>query len=359
MIPYFLLVGLPILVWLISTRYRFTIGKRVLLETSTLPMDFFMLIFLLLLALRGLDCGSDTPQYEVNFMAHGKLSYAGILRGYDNERGFILLSRFIYGLGGSFQVFLWVSSSICVLPLWYMYRNESDNYPLTMALFLTVSPFYMYFSGIRQAIAMSLGVFAWYAAKNRKLLYFLLAVFAAMQFHNSAFILVAIYPLYRAKITKRWLWVVVPFMVFVFVNKLPIFNFLLQFLWEDFESTPETGATTILILLVIFAVYSYLIPDDAKIDQDVIGLRNILLLSIVIQFFAILHPLSMRMNYYFLPFVPILIPKIAKRSKMRFRQISKLSVVVMTVFFLCYFVNLVVNDIDSLNIYPYIPYWEN
>ena len=359
MIPYFLLIGLPILAWGISSRYRITLNKLILLETDTLPIDLFMLIFLLLLSLRGLECGTDTPQYEASFQSYGKISYLNILQGYDYERGFILLSRFISGLGGGFRSFLWVCSAICVLPLWNFYKNESEHYPLTIALFLSVFPYYMYFSGIRQSIAMSLGILAWYAVKNRKLLYFLIAVFSAMQFHSSAFILFSLYPLYRARITKNWLWLVIPFMVLVYVYKQPIFNYLLRFLWEEYETTPETGATTVMFLLILFAVYSYLIPDDTLLDHDLIGLRNILLLSIVIQFFAVLHPLSMRMNYYFLVFVPVLIPKIAARCQPRFQQISKLSVSVMTVYFLYYFVNKMVRDIDSLNIFPYIPYWQN
>ena len=109
----------------------------------------------------------------------------------------------------------------------------------------------------------------------------------------------------------------------------------------------------------MFAVYSYVFVDDEALDQETIGLRNLLLLSVVIQIFAMLHPLSMRMNYYFLIYVPILIPKIAKRCKQRYAMIVKLSVVVMTVFFLSYFVFMIVTDNDDLNIFPYVPFWHN
>ena len=87
-------------------------------------------------------------------------------------------------------------------------------------------------------------------------------------------------------------------------------------------------------------------------------MRNLLLLSIVLQIFALMHPLSMRMNYYFLIFVPILIPRIASRSKKQFAQIGQLSVIVMSVFFMCYFLYGVITDNDALNIYPYVPFWE-
>lgn len=69
---------------------------------------------------------------------------------------------------------------------------------------------------------MSLGVPAWYSAKDKKLVRFILVVLLAMQFHTSAFMLFLIYPLYYAKITKKWLWFVVPCMVALYFFRMPI-----------------------------------------------------------------------------------------------------------------------------------------
>lgn len=359
MLPYFLFVFLPLLAWIISPRYRLTVNGKPLSETKTLPIDLFMLIFLLLLALRGLSCGNDTVQYERLYHQYGRLGLKQILHTYDHELGFKLFCKAVYVTANHFQILLAITAAVCVCPLWYLYRRESEIQPLTMVLFLSVAPFVMYFSGIRQAMAMSLGIFAWYAARARKPVQFLLVVFLAIQFHNSAFLLLLLYPLYRAKITKKWLWFVVPCMLTVYVLRATIFSYLMTLLWEEYETTPSTGATTILLLLILFSVYSYVIPNEKELDQDIIAMRNILLLSVVLQIFAMLHPLSMRMNYYFLLFVPILIPKIAKRSKAGFSQVARLSAVIMTVYFMYYFLINGINDNDALNIFPYIPFWEN
>jgi hypothetical protein len=146
-------------------------------------------------------------------------------------------------------------------------------------------------------------------------------------------------------------------MATVFVFRTPIFNLLFTILWKEYSMTAATGATTILILLIMFGVYAYVLPDDKDMDKETIAMRNMLLLSIVIQIFAMLNPLSMRMNYYFLIFVPVLIPKIANRGKMQYVQIARLSVIVMTMFFMWYFINSVITDNDALNIFPYIPFW--
>ena len=358
MIPYFLLAALPILVRMISKNYRITAGTRVLHETRSASIDVFMLLFLILIALRGLDCGNDTRQYLRLFNEYNTHSFISLFTRYDREFGYKLLNWLVGSITGNYQVLLAVAAVICVCPVWYFYKRNSENQLLTIALFLTVAPYMLFFSGIRQAIAIAMGIPAWYAARNKKLLWFLVIVALATQFHSSAFMLLALYPLYHARITKRWLWFVLPCMAAVYVFRSVIFNFLFALLWKEYGLTKETGATTILLLLLMFGLYSYILPEEKDLDADTVAMRNLLLLSIVLQIFALMHPLSMRMNYYFLIFVPILIPRIASRSKKQFAQIGQLSVIVMSVFFMCYFLYGVITDNDALNIYPYVPFWE-
>ena len=318
-----------------------------------------MFLFFWLLALRGIKCGVDTNQYSNLFNRYNASTFLDLFHNSSHEIGYKLLNKIIGITTNSYQVLLIVTAAICVYPLWYFYKRESENQLLTLALFVTVAPFVMYFSGIRQSIAMSLGVPAWYAAKNKKIIGFIITVLFAMQFHTSAIVLLALYPLYCAKITKKWLWFVIPCMIAVYVLRRQIFNFLFTFLWKEYGTIKETGAVNVLILLIMFAIYSYLIPDERRLDDDIIAMRNILLLSVTLQIFAMLHPLSMRMNYYFLLFVPILIPKIANRTRGQYAEVARLSSIVLTVYFIYYFLSNILRDNDDLNIFPYIPFWRN
>lgn len=357
MIPYILLIVLPVLAWLVRGRYRLTFDGRLLYEKPVGSIDVFMGVFFLLLALRGVECGIDTPQYLVLFNTYSEQDVAQLLSSYDHEIGFKLLIRLVGMVGGNYQLFLAITSLLCVWPLYHFYKRESEKQLLTISLFLTVAPFVMYFSGIRQAMAMSMGIAAWYCAREKKLLPFIAIVLMLMQFHRSAVIVFILYPLYHVRITRRWLWFVIPCMALVFVLRTQIFSAVLVLMWEDYGGVRETGATAVLVLLILFGIYSYIIPDESLMDKDTIAMRNILLLTITIQFFAMLHTLAMRMNYYFLIYIPILIPKIANRSKKRYKQIADLSVVVMTVFFIYYFISSGINGSDDLSIYPYIPFW--
>ena len=113
-----------------------------------------------------------------------------------------------------------------------------------------------------------------------------------------------------------------------------------------------------LILFAIFAVFVFVIPDDSAIDDETIGLRNFLLLSLMIQMFAPLHNLAMRMKYYYIIFIPLLLPKaIACRSK-RWNQIALLGRHSMVVFLLIYFFINAYSG-SNLRVFPYHFFWES
>ena len=189
--------------------------------------------------------------------------------------------------------------------------------------------------------------------KDRSISGFVIAVAIAFLFHKSALILLLMYSLYWARITKKWLVAIVPAMVAIFALNRPIFAFL-QKLISDFYTTAatETKAYTMLVLFVLLAVFAFVIPDDKECDFDLIGFRNLLLFAIVIQMFVPLHTLAMRFNYYYIIFIPLLISKVVKYRSKRYNQVALLAKYVMIVFFVCYFF-INTSSRNPLDIYPY------
>jgi uncharacterized membrane protein len=81
-----------------------------------------------------------------------------------------------------------------------------------------------------------------------------------------------------------------------------------------------------------------------------------LALAVFIQMFSTISVITMRMNYYFLIFLPVLIPRITNRWKSADQFIRNVVNIVMIVFFLLYYF-IKAYSVDSMNIYPYIPFW--
>ena len=319
----------------------------------------FFFIFFLILAFRSVDIGIDLNNYEYYFESIKMTSWSD-LSNLEVELLYVVLNKIVSSIGGDFQFFLAVVALICVFPFAYFYYKESENAMLTIAIFVNVSIFTMFFSGLRQAISFSVGIIAFYCVRNKKIFKFLFWVLIAYLFHKSAVVLIALYPIYHIRITKKSFQFIVPIMGVLFIFRRQIFDLLL-IIFNDFYDREyelaDTGAYSILILFVLFTVYSFIEMDDEFVDKDTMGLRNILVVATCIQMFASVHSLAMRMNYYFIPFIPVIISKISTRGNKEDKFIVKIINIVLIAFFLLYFFYEAKNGRDTLRIFPYETFW--
>jgi hypothetical protein len=211
-------------------------------------------------------------------------------------------------------------------------------------------------------LAIGLGFIAYEFTRKKKLIPFILVVVLAISFHISAFMLLFMYPIYYAKITKKWLYVVVPIIALIFVFNRQIFltlSVVLEMFTKYDASITETGAYTMLILFAILAVFSFVIPDESRLDKETMGLRNFLLLSLILQMFAPLHTIAMRMNYYYIIFIPLLLPKIIEARSKTWEGVAVVGRHVMVVFFLAYFFYNAYTGTNNLHVFPYHFFWES
>lgn len=113
----------------------------------------------------------------------------------------------------------------------------------------------------------------------------------------------------------------------------------------------------IFLLLAILSLYCYLMPNNEALSDDIIGLRNLLVLATVLQVFSGINTLAMRFNYYYLLFVPILIPRIINEGMNKNRKLAEISYIVMVVFFTVWFFYQAYTGSDILQVFPYYPAW--
>ena len=99
-------------------------------------------------------------------------------------------------------------------------------------------------------------------------------------------------------------------------------------------------------------------PDEHKMSYEMLGLRNVLILITLIQCFAPIHALAMRMNFYFIMLFPIIIPKILNRSKKNLENVAQFTKWSLTGFMYALFFYKIHFTQTSLNVWPYVAYWE-
>ena len=376
MIPYVLLMFVPLLFSFISFSAAFTeyngkwsvrIGaKKEILDHSCLIPVFFAM-FIALLALRDETIGRDLANYKSYFNYYSSVDIKEIFKE-KVDILYWLLNWLVGRFTDNYQVFLAIVALITVLPMAKVYSEDRQHGFLKIVLFMNMTTFIMVFSGLRQSIAIAMGVVAYEFVKRKKPFLFLLFAAIAMGFHHTGFMILLLYPLYYITFKKRHLWFVIPGVLMVFVFNKPIFTWatnLLNSFWDGrYDVTiRDTGAYTTLFLFFLFAVFAYVLPDERKMDTETHGLRNILLAALILQCFVPVHTLAMRMNYYFIIFIPLLIPKILTNVKDSMRDIVGIAKVVLVGFFVLYYIIDIYiqcqTGITALDTYPYIFYWES
>ena len=357
MIPYILLIAVPPIV----SYVLFSASSKRDKMPKAASFIFFA-IFILLLSLRDTSVGVDTDAYKGFFNRVGNIDWVNLEDLYGMEYGFLVFMKIVNGVFGDFRAFIVIVALISVCPLLYFYVKENKSVILTISLFLVAAPFTMYFSGLRQIIAMAFAIPLYYLARKKKLIWFILLVILATQFHASAVALIALYPLLNIKITEKGLFFSLPLIGLVFVFNKPIFEFLLGFMDEKYEKyidNEASGAFMMIILFILFVVFSFIITDEKALSIDDIRMRNLLVICMIIQFFAPVNDIAMRINYYYMPFVPVAVSRMVAVAKPKYKQVAKLATVVMSTFFIIYYIIKAQTGEDILEIYPYKFFWES
>ena len=358
MLVFFILIFVPIALQQAEGNYYYEKERK----KRNLALVFFFAFLTMLLMFRHESIGNDTRNYISIFKAFSGRSWKSLLNTSDSwEVGFTYYNKIISLFSKNAQVFFAVTAIVTVCMIYPTYKRLCIDSTLTILLYVNMSTFVMMFSGIRQMLAIAIGFLAYEFTRKKKFVPYALMVALAMFFHTSAFMLLLMYPAYHIKLTKKSLIAVVPILGFIFLFNEPIFTFLAEFLekYTRFEAElSSTGAYTVLILFAMFVVFSFVIPDEKAMDAETQGLRNFMIMSLALQMFAPLHTLAMRMNYYYIIFIPLLIPKIIQYRKKDMHQIALLARPIMVAFFLGYFFYSAYTSVNNLNVFPYKFFWE-
>ncbi len=372
MLPYFLLVLVPFAMAFFSIqksptgKYTISIGRKSVMSGYNLMLPVFFIFLFILMVLRSRFMGNDTYNYSVIFDMHRTQSLGLILSDW-REVLFKLLGWTIGRFTDDFQIYLAITSLIQLLPIAILVLKDRRHSFLQTIIFVNMSTFIMLFSGIRQSMAISVGLLAFMALQKEKKLRFIFWAVVATLLHTSGFLVFLLYPVYRMRVKRIHLFLVVPIMGFVLFFNQPIFLFLSRIVastYDNYENITisSTGAYTSLILFVLFAVFCYIITEEKNMDKDTCGLRNIILFVVALQCFAPIHTLAMRVNYYFIIFVPIALGKCISSPKPNLKKLARYGELVMCGFFSVYYIYTVymasLDPTRMLNIVPYIPFWE-
>ncbi len=361
MTAYFVLLLCPLLLYSVNSAYQkrvgFTPEGRERRDRYTL-LVFFSILFILL-CLRSSSVGTDLSSYLFYFEKIDRTPLEEMFEpgSLDLEAGYLLLNKLVLFFTKDFQVLLVVCAALSLYPVYRLYRRSAAHPLLLIALFLTCTAFSMYFSALRQVVAMGITLFAYDFIKKKKPLLFLVLVVLASLFHVTALVFLIAYPLYYVRIKPKAMLFCTPFFAILLLGNSSIFSFLSEYLPEKFKQLygeiEQTNSYNMLILLAVFALFCFIFPDERAVDRETAGLRNFLIPILIIQCFVPVSSVIMRINYFFLPFLPIIVARVLDRPRETFRPLARTAELAMTAFFFAYFIYDGFFGADILNVFPY------
>lgn len=373
MFPYILLVIATMIFSFVAYgknvkgRAQIKLGYSEYIKNNNLSINVFFIILLLMLSFRDISIGRDLYNYEFLFNRYKDYGIHEVFTA-SGDRLYILLNWLVGKITDNYQILLIVVAVLSVVPICIEYTKDRRKSLLKLILYINMPVFILLFSGLRQCIALAVVMIAYECIKQKKMFQYFVLCIIALGFHHSAFIAFFLYPIYYLRLKKRHLYFLIPMIAVVFIFNKQIFAILLRIL-SLFSSgvydatATSTGAYSFIILFAMFTIMAYILPDERQMDEETFGLRNYLTFALMLQCFALVHPLAMRMNYYFIMFIPLAIPKVLLCSKSNYREVAVLAEWVLIVFFLAYYLITAYQSCmtgeSALDTYPYVPFWKN
>lgn len=273
----------------------------------------WFLIWFLLLGLRHPSMGVDLyygskEGYLGQFLEIAALDWRNLFRFRTHyEPGYVIFNKLVGLMGGDYQILLVSCALVCIgITAFWLYRN-SDLPVLSSVIFMGMPVFLVNYSALRQSIAISITFLAYEMIKQRKKLWFVLLIFLAASFHRSAWLFLLAYPAYHTRVTKAGRVVSVLLPPIFYILRLPLFQILSSFLKEDAKADFNGAITLFLVLLFI---YIFCILFAQYEDREEQGWCNLFLLACLCQAFGGIYNTAMRVGWYFMPYLSLLLPRI-------------------------------------------------
>lgn len=297
--------------FLVLSKYT-TKYKKVLIFLSAIILILFASFRGTILS--GKYKGNDFESYRKWFglVENVKLSWS-------NEIAFNLLMLTIKRLTGSFEIFIMITSAFLVYAIYSFAIKNSESYIITIFCFITFGIYELAFSAIRQWIAGAIFLLAYQFIKDKKFWKYFISIVIAAMFHNSAIILLIVYPFINSKIkikNKAVICVVVACIVTILMKTniildiiykyMPSYKYKYMNIGKELNSNYTVFSIGMLCMLIIALYNKAFLDNNLKNKNN----TNFLLLICFFSYIATLNPMFGRLLQYFMPAVPLIIPSI-------------------------------------------------
>lgn len=276
--------------------FHFIVIVHLVFYRTKSKLFYFLSLCLLfsLAAFRGLKVGTDTENYYIFFV---RLTYGNLESGY--ELFWEYLNRIILFAGGEFQVVLWISSALTLIPIYLGAKKVSLLPVYSIFIYLTFYYYFYSFNIMRQCLAVSIIFTVYilynYSFKYKNWLLFSLIITACLFHKSSLIVLPVIFLIEFLKKGKNEYLIVFSSLGLGILLGNVIFRFSTLLFAEYSDISARSGMSSNLINIMILNAAYYFVSKSTVIKDF---WYRIFVVFIIFSNLLIMIPYSNRIMMY-------------------------------------------------------------
>ena len=290
---------------------------------------FIIVAFLLLFAVMGLrdvySCGSDSSgsngSYPIIYQRMGNTDW-GELRGRwgeDYNIGFQYIMKLVFELSdGNYQLFISLISLFIMIAYIRFIMRYSPSPVQSVLYFLGLLYFIFMFDALKQALAMSVLLFAFDAIMEKRPVKFVLLVLIASQIHFPALVFLPAYWIGRMKVGRAYLFLLAVLLLLTYLFRDQILRLMLNAYGdEDINASMEgirflRNKAIVMIVIVVAAVVLRQPSENDRIYNACLVFAGV---SIVFQTFSGYNNVFERLADYYFHTSIVLLPLVFEKRE--------------------------------------------
>ena len=263
--------------------------------------------------------------FDYNMYARGFRDMAGAgfkkLSYGDWESGYVIMNKLL-GLipGMDYDWFMVIMAVIAIVPMALFIFNNSEMPWVSTILYVNLFLFFMSMNFLRQMVALSIMLLAWYFMKKKKFIRFALLIVFASLFHTTVLIMLPAYFLVKMKPVLKELFIYGFILLWFYTASTSIFQLLTSFYHEEYSNTvfiKEGVAAVYAIVPIFITVIAFIMVKTGTINLTPENryIINLTLIGSIMMLMMSKHSIIERFSYYFIPFMTLAVPMICQSIK--------------------------------------------
>lgn len=219
--------------------------------------------------------------------------------------------------GASYQTFIIIESAIIMFAFYHLIQRYSISPIQSICYYWGLLLYLFMFSAIKQALAMSILIFAFDAIMEKRPIKFIIMVIVAAWFHFPALIFLPAYWIAQIKVSRLFLLVLLVALGLTYLFRNQIINLMMIAYGEEESNITLEGVKFIgnkVIIMLFLIVVSIVLRPITSGDYLYGTLLKFVGIATVFQTFCYYNNIFERLADYYFQFAVILLPLVFEKS---------------------------------------------